>query len=316
MNFESFFLKYPSTNILDSRMYIIGHAQQRNFLATRAKSGAPNHAYIFSGPDRIGKFLVAQEFARLLCGRDDGETEDVSDIFLLEPEREEKKGVIREKSIPVESVRDLRLFLSQYPARGRFRVAIVRDAEKLLEPAQNAILKTLEEPSDTGVILFVTSEPDKLLPTVRSRMERIVFGPVATKEVEAGIRQLFPSAPSVEAFFSSLGRPGLVIEALQNPDRFSERKETLRSLFRIASLSIRERIDLSERFSRNVPEAIELFDWWIIGMREHMKASSDEAVLRKRYLLLEQVSRVKKTLQETNAGARLLLDSLFLSEAI
>lgn len=295
-------------------MYIIGHTKQRNLLASIARSGAPNHAYLFSGPDRIGKFLVAQEFARLLSGGSDYRGDALSDIFLLEPEREEKKGVVKEKSIPVEFMRDLRLFLSQFPARGAFRVAIVRDAEKLLEPAQNAILKTLEEPSNTGIILFVTSEPEKLLPTVRSRMERITFGSVSSEDMEIGVRKLFPSEVSIEPFFSLLGRPGLVVEALQDPERFSERKEILRSLFRISSISVREKINLAERLSRNVPEAVELLDWWLIGMREHLKSFTDESLLRNKLLLLERVSKVRQALKDTNAGSRLLFDDLFLYE--
>jgi DNA polymerase-3 subunit delta' len=70
------------------------------------------------------------------------------------------------------------------PFEANARVFIVDDADKMTEGASNALLKTLEEPPSTSHIILVTSRPDKLLPTIRSRCQTIRFGPAAFEEIE------------------------------------------------------------------------------------------------------------------------------------
>ncbi len=88
-------------------------------------------------------------------------------------------------SIKIEEVRDLVERSAYRPFEGRCRVAIVDDADALLPAAQNALLKTLEEPPSSSVFLLVTARPDLLLPTVRSRCPQLRFRPLAADDVSA-----------------------------------------------------------------------------------------------------------------------------------
>jgi DNA polymerase III delta' subunit len=93
-------------------------------------------------------------------------------------------------SIKIDQVRDIIDRSAYRPFEGRRRVVIVDEADALVPPAQNALLKTLEEPPASSVFILVTSRPDMLLPTVRSRCIRLWFAGGAAQELEPDARQV------------------------------------------------------------------------------------------------------------------------------
>jgi len=99
-------------------------------------------------------------------------------------ERDDGEGRAR-KSIPVDEARALPEFFSKSPGRAAYRVAIIDTADDLNPNAANAVLKTLEEPPERGVLLLVSSHPGALLPTIRSRCRRLAF---AAPPTEAAVR--------------------------------------------------------------------------------------------------------------------------------
>jgi DNA polymerase-3 subunit delta' len=88
-------------------------------------------------------------------------------------------------SIKIEQVRDAIERSAYRPFEGRRRVVIIDDADAMVEAAQNALLKTLEEPPSTSQFVLVTPRPDVLLPTVRSRCQRLRFGRLSPADVAA-----------------------------------------------------------------------------------------------------------------------------------
>ncbi len=288
-------------------MSIIGHEKERELLSRIAESESPSQSYIFSGPDKIGKFLVAEEFANLLVGG------SIVDIRVIEPQREEKAGVTKEKMIPVDDIRLLRTFLSSFPARGRFRIGIIRDAHRLTEGAQNALLKILEDPVDSAVLILLTHEPGRILGTVRSRCQIVSFEPVGEELISLGMQKLFPDGTTVEPFFFSLGRPGIPIEAQRDPKGFEKKKVLLRQIFRLATLPVSERLTLSEQLGKNVPLGIELCEWYLLGAREQLHKSGETVAGHERLLFLDRLRSVLGTLSVTQANARLAFDTMFIS---
>ncbi len=167
---------------------ILGHDFQKNILMRAARDKMISNSYLFSGPDGIGKKLIAIEFAKLIncqSGRtinidahegkkcDCGSCSKVDkgihpDVIYVQYE-----GV---KSIKVEQIREgveEALFLKSF--EGKFKVVIVDEADRMSSSAQNAFLKTLEEPPPSSVIILITSAPDSLLPTIQSRCQLINF---------------------------------------------------------------------------------------------------------------------------------------------
>ena len=143
------------------------------------------HAYLFLGPRDAGQEAVARTLAQALncleqahdaCGRCDSCRRIAAgqhpDIHWVRPESKSRR-------ITVDQLREFEQAVNFKAAAARVKVGIVVDADCLNEEASNAFLKTLEEPPAQTIIILLTAEPQRLLPTILSRCLRIAFGPVA-----------------------------------------------------------------------------------------------------------------------------------------
>jgi DNA polymerase III subunit delta' len=169
--------------------------------------GRLHHAWLLVGPEGVGKATFAYRAARRLLGArpepaygllgadpEDPVFRQVAgkahpDLMVLErgtPEGKGGDGKAR-KSIPVDEARALPEFFSKSPGRAAYRVAIIDTADDLNANAANAVLKTLEEPPERGVLLLVSSRPGALLPTIKSRCRRLVF---AAPPIDQAVRWL------------------------------------------------------------------------------------------------------------------------------
>ena len=177
----------------------------------------PSHAYLFAGPRGVGKSIVARGVAHyLLCERSPGAQFCCNPAdcparvaapagrgrgaAAASPRCECCAGCVQlalgvhpdfvyvarqpnRSDLLIEQVRDLIERLGVRPARGPRRIAIVDDAETLNLPAQNALLKTLEEPPGDTMMILVASSERALLDTVRSRLRLVRFGPLSAAEI-------------------------------------------------------------------------------------------------------------------------------------
>jgi DNA polymerase-3 subunit delta' len=166
--------------------------------------GRLHHAWLLTGPEGVGKATFAYRVARRLLGAaadptlgalgsriDDPVSRQVAarshpDLLVLE--RLGEDGKVR-KVIPVDEARRLPEFFSQSPASSPYRVAIIDAVDDLNVNAANAVLKTLEEPPERGVLLLVSHAPGKLLPTIRSRCRRLAFPPLPDETVGAIVQE-------------------------------------------------------------------------------------------------------------------------------
>ena len=174
---------------------VIGHDRLVALLARSIRDNRLPPCLIFAGPSGIGKRLtaiaVAQAFNCLhpssvveRLGEDSCGTcaactriaRDVHpDVIVIEPG---DSG-----SIKTEQVRDCIDRAAYRPFEGRRRVVIIDQADALVPSAQNALLKTLEEPPSASTFILVSARPDSLLPTVRSRCPRLTFRPLDARFV-------------------------------------------------------------------------------------------------------------------------------------
>ena len=196
---------------------IRGHATVCAGLRQAAARERLAHGLLFAGPDGVGKRAVAQALAAWLqcrargpddaCGRCDacrqvaaGTHPDVLTIAVPSGKQE----------IGIDRIRELKRFASLQPAQGRAKVAIIDEAPALTVPAQNALLKTLEEPPPRSFVILVAASPDALLPTVRSRCRRLRFGPLPTADVVEILTGVPGIAPAVADALARLaeGSPG------------------------------------------------------------------------------------------------------------
>jgi len=290
-------------------MDIIGHGHQRELLGKISRGGLPHHAFLFFGPEGVGKRLVALEFVATLLGFPGEDPSRKQDFLPIAPVSKKDGG---KRSISVDTVREAGRFLSRFPAEARRRVVLIDDADRMTEEAQNALLKLLEEPNTTSVLILVASRTGLLRDTVVSRTFRVPFSAIPEDAMRSGFGSALSGTSAVEPFFFSLGRPGIVAGAATDPDAFSGRRDLLRSLFRISALSFSERLSLSEKLSASPSETAEVFEWWVAGLRNMRKRDDSPKAAVRLYRFLEDIERTTRSLRDTNANARLLIDRLFL----
>ncbi len=180
---------------------IVGHKRAVAILRRVLAERRVAHSFIFSGLEGIGKRLTALAFAKALnctgtegdfCGAcrsckgiDSGNNVNVQIVEPREPES--KGGEVNHLAgtIRIDDIRTVQTRLS-YSIDSGSKVCIVDGAEKMTNEAANAFLKTLEEPPDRTVVILITSRFMNLLPTIRSRCQRINFAPIP-KDVAMGM---------------------------------------------------------------------------------------------------------------------------------
>lgn len=292
-------------------MPIIGNKKIVDSLERALARGSLAQSYLFCGPESLGKFLLAKEFAQKLTGWQ-GEAVN-KNLLLIEPEVEEKDGIFKEKEIKLEKIKQLQKEFSLTAYAKNYRVAIIRTAEKLNTSAQNALLKILEEPPEKSIIILVAEDEKKLLPTISSRCQIKRFKLLAEDELGARLDLNFPDRN--ELIFWSLGRPGFLENFLQKKISLTERQEIARELQKIFSMSGNEKLFLAENFSKNVPEFLKKIDLWVVLLRKAMLGQGKLVAVSpaKAIRLIEKIEEGRRIIENTNSNVRLVVENLLLA---
>ena len=264
---------------------VLGQRRALSVLVRSLENGRPAHAYLLHGPESVGKERAARSFAAsLLCAERIGSDacgrcrscERLArgvhaDLSVVLPEDQAiarglaTKGDFEGKassSIRVATVRELNSWLASRPVEGTTRVAIVLDAHRMGPEAQNALLKTLEEPRAGRSLLLVTSAPSALLATVRSRCQKLRFGTIDPAAMTAILERELGTDVVPSQVASVVARAaGSVASALElarsgglEPSRFEAPLAALRPESILAVL------DLAESLSGERATAAELLD--------------------------------------------------------
>jgi len=222
------------------------------------RHGAPQ-ALLLVGPASVGKATLAFDLAAgVLCHADDPDVRPCGscrscrlidagvhqDLHRLAPEGPGQQVRIGDHEDPEPgTVRHLLRELARLPVEGAHRVAIVEGAHRLNEDAQNALLKTLEEPPAGATLILCADEPERLLPTVRSRVAVLRLGPVGVRAMEAILAEHGVEPPrSAQLARLADGRPGLAIALATAPEAVEAREELARSLLDLAALGTADRL--------------------------------------------------------------------------
>lgn len=176
------------------------------------------HAYLFVGPKGSGK----KDAAKLIFRLANGHTEDCNcdschqvnadshpDLSVISPDG---------RFITIKQVKNTQHYLSLVPLTCKVKMAIFTDAQEFNVESSNALLKTLEEPLENTIIVLLSSIPERLLPTIRSRCRTITFNNSTPKEVEEYLTE--KGIEKVKSRVASYVSGGIISKALQ----FSESK--------------------------------------------------------------------------------------------
>lgn len=273
---------------------IVGNAHVKEVLRRAADRGRVPHAWLFSGPEGIGKRTMALAFLSYLVCRDrDGgdacgqcrpcrQVADgvFPDLSVLSPE----KGYLK-----IDAVREAMPRLFFPPLVGPWKCLLVDDAHTLTLEAANAALKTLEEPPPNVVFVLVTPSPDLLPRTVVSRCFHLPFGPASAQEV---LRFLMDRGregdDAVAAAALSRGSPGRALQFLDSPV-LAERREFLTTFLAMAEAGADQRLQMADGVGANREDAGELMLLVESLARDVLRASAGlaDAALSNRDLVPE-----------------------------
>jgi DNA polymerase-3 subunit delta' len=232
---------------------IVGHERQKKQLRQAWSSHRLAHAYLFTGTEGIGKRLMAMALIRLIfCDNQTGcgncpachrlDHNNHPDLHLVEPEGNQ---------IKIEQVRQLRQDLAHPPTQAPRRACIIDNAERLNAAASNALLKTLEEPRQDTIIILITSSPEQLISTIKSRCQLLPFQRLEQKMIAAILAE-HNSDDSNSTIIAALSA-GSLKQALGNDSEYysEQRQSILKEIYALNPNSVVPRLDLAERLAND-----------------------------------------------------------------
>lgn len=280
-------------------MKVVGHKRQREFFQRAIDSDRLGHGYLFSGEDQIGKRSFAFEVLQKIHCEGDlcddccrmFEKGTHPDSLFLEPDG---------GSIKIKEAQKILRHLSLSPSLSPLKTVLIDEAHMMGVRAQNSLLKTLEEPGDSSLIILVTNHPESLLDTILSRLQRIEFFPLADKEMEEIVSDK-------DVLRLAGGRPGRALELVENnyePEREEE-------LIEIAKSDIGERLSFAKELSKKNPEDV-LQSWVLYFHRLLGERVMEEGRTDKLKSLVKETDRTLHLLRNRNVNKKIVLQSLML----
>jgi len=239
---------------------VLGHTWAADMLQQQIARGMLRHAYLFSGPEGVGRRTLALRFAQAIncpqsaqpgqpCGvcRTCRQIEAMqhADLMVVQSESEGE-------ALKVNQVRDLQRNLALAPYESAYRVALLLRMEEATAGAQNALLKTLEEPNPRVVLLLTADEPENLLPTVASRCELLRLRPMPLEELAGALISLNGLDAERAHLIAHIaaGRPGYAMRLIADESLLAARDAWLSDLFSLLGAKQRERLAYSQKLAK------------------------------------------------------------------
>lgn len=313
----------------EKAIHILQRALQNNHIA---------HAYLFTGPEGVGKKMTALALAQYLnceaplahtlqsCGRCPSCIQAAAgshpDIMLLEPDG---------ASIKIEQIRNLLSKVSLRNYESAYKVAILNDAHLMTEQAANCLLKTLEEPTDNTVFLLVTSQVQNLPITILSRCQQVQFQLLPSTLIQDILQQLYPARQAQIGLVAALSKGSVhtAEELLANEELAAARQDFYQLLTRLAAATPAQIISWCEPWDKNkkmVKTLLELGQLWyhdiLLGStanqwalmmnQDYLAALKGQQIAPQQLLRILEYFHTGMAQLESNASPRLVLEIVLL----
>lgn len=260
-----------------------GHEWAAHLLQEHIIRGDVRHAYLFTGPDGVGRRTLALQFAQALnclqppapgdfCGTcricRQIAAQQHSDLTILQAEN--KGGVLK-----VEQVRESQRALWLMPYEAHYRVALLLRFQEANANAQNALLKTLEEAPQRVILLLTADSAEALLPTIVSRCEvlRLRPMPLARLQSELEARGISAEDARLLAHLSG-GRLGVALRFQAEPALLEQRRVLIDDLFQLLGANRRERFTYAESAAKDRETLRATYETWLSVWRDVLLRSA------------------------------------------
>jgi len=273
---------------------IYGHEKQISVLqASIARDRIP-HAYLFYGMKGIGKRTVAEVFAKALNCKSRGDSPDACDrcSSCLKIDRRNHPDVITIKAegqfIRVNEIRELQEQMKFKPFEGGKRVFIIVDADTMNIISANALLKTLEEPSTSNILILITSRPHQLPMTILSRCQHLRFNPLQRETIASFLQKKF-SLDHQSSYLISSSSGGSIGKAMTlHDDSYLKMREAVVEI--MSKIKMRDPLKLlsvANDFGQEKKEIMEKLSILITGYRDalvYKETGETDRVINRDYI--------------------------------
>jgi len=251
---------------------VYGHDWAVEYLLKGMQHDRIRHAYLIAGTPAVGKMALAKAFAMALNCQDDDlfvrpcgvcrackRAISGSHMDLLYTATDERSGQLR-----IDAIRTVTNQLAMKPYEGRYRVAIMDDFDRAQPRAQDALLKTLEEPPPYALLILLARSLEPILSTITSRSQIIHLRPVPAQTVYDVLREHYGTdddRATLLAQFSG-GRIGWAIAAAQNPEMLDQRDAALNLLEELIDSDRARRFKLANDLAKDKSALATLLELW------------------------------------------------------
>lgn len=252
---------------------IVGQEHLIEYFKKVTNGGECAHAYIIEGEMRSGKEFIARVFSEALLCEGEGDKPCGKCQSCLQMENNahpdfysithDKPSIISVEDIRSQIIKDI----ATKPYKGRYKIYVINEAEIMTEQAQNALLKTLEEPPEYVVIILLTTSREKLLQTIQSRCVKLALKPVEKKVLKKYLMKEYkiPDYKADIAVSFSQGNFGKAKMLIINEDFDKMRSEAVSLLKHINEMdapSIMEAIDKIKEYKYDELDYLDIFSVW------------------------------------------------------
>lgn len=298
---------------------IVGHKKQWDFLRSAVSSSRVAHGYLFSGRPHLGKKAIALKFACFLnCQEKDLEKKPCHecpncrmiekgthpDFVLLQKE----EG----KDIKVDQVEVLIRALSLRVGLDGFKIGIIEQAHLMNPYAQNAILKTLEEPYGETVLILIADSKEFLLPTILSRLQEIRFFPVSRVELNPLFEKKAITPKKKEMILQLAGgRPGKVVQLLEESGFFAKEQKKEEEIKRLLASDLNARFKFADSLAKEEP--IQTLISWLYFLRKRLLSCIENKEESTR--VMSQIRKMQEAiylLRRYNVNKKITLQNLMI----
>ena len=268
----------------DFRIRVYGHAWAQDLLRRAIRQGATRHAYLFAGPEHIGKTTLARAFAQALtCENPSGEAglgacgRCRSCRLAAEGMHPDHRFFAPEgsKQLLIDQIREVVREAALSPVESRYKVFIITAFERATVNAANALLKTLEEPSATTRIILVSHQPSGLLDTIISRCQLLRLRPLPEKEVVRALQERLGLDETDARRLARLsnGRIGRAFALAEDPESWQTYNQRIQELQALLDYSPAQRITYAQALEKN-PQLETILQEWLIWWRDVLLVQS------------------------------------------
>ena len=273
---------------------IIGNEKIKQELENSVRKNLNSHSYLFIGTEGIGKKMIAKEFAKMLLSEENALINN-PDFFFIEPDG---------NSIKIEQIREMQRKIIEEPIISTRKVYILDNSDKMTKEAQNALLKTLEEPPKFVVIILIGANENLFLTTIKSRCNIIRFSNIPDEQIKKYLEEKYKitnlETNMIKSFGGSIGKAEILRE---KQELYSD---VYNSIDKIEKLDLIDMLKQADVIYKSQEDKFEILDYINVILFEKSKVNLN-------YLKgIDIVEETKKRLK-SNSNYNMCIDNMLFS---